>query len=84
MKDNIRCNCVAPARIHTPFVDSYLAKNYAGKEAAMFKTLSEYQPIGRMGKPSEVAALILYLASDEAAFCTGANYPIDGGVTAKM
>jgi NAD(P)-dependent dehydrogenase (short-subunit alcohol dehydrogenase family) len=84
VRDNIRCNCVAPARIHTPFVDAFLKKNYAGKEAEVFKTLSEYQPIGRMGKPAEVAALILYLASDEAAFCTGANYAIDGGVTAKM
>jgi NAD(P)-dependent dehydrogenase (short-subunit alcohol dehydrogenase family) len=79
----IRCNCVAPARIHTPFVDSFLAKNYPGKEREMFETLAAFQPIGRMGKPEEVAALILYLCSDEAAFITGAAFPIDGGVLAK-
>ncbi len=77
----IRVNCVCPARIHTPFVDGYLKKFYPGKEAEMFKKLSEYQPIGRMGQPKEVAALVLYLASKESSFCTGAAYPIDGGVT---
>jgi 2-keto-3-deoxy-L-fuconate dehydrogenase len=79
----IRCNCVAPARIHTPFVDNFLAKSYPGREAEMFARLSAYQPIGRMGKPEEVAALVLYLCSDEAAFITGAAFPIDGGVLAK-
>lgn len=78
----IRCNCVAPARIHTPFVDNFLSKNYPGREAEMFAKLSAYQPIGRMGKPEEVAALILYLCSDEASFITGAAFPIDGGVLA--
>lgn len=76
----IRCNCVCPARIHTPFVDGYLAANYPGAEDEMFAKLSAYQPIGRMGKPEEVAALCLYLCSDEAAFVTGQAYPIDGGV----
>jgi 2-keto-3-deoxy-L-fuconate dehydrogenase len=80
MKKNIRCNCVCPARIHTPFVDGFLKKSYPGREAEMFQKLSEYQPIGRMGKPEEVAALALYLASDEAAFITGQAFPIDGGV----
>lgn len=78
--DNIRCNCVMPARIHTPFVDGYLKKHYPGREQEMFKKLSEYQPIGRMGKPEEVAALALYLCSDEASFVTGSAYAIDGGV----
>ena len=82
VKRGIRCNCICPARVHTPFVDGYLARNYPGREAEMMKTLSEYQPIGRMGKPEEVAQLALYLCSDEASFVTGQAYPIDGGVTA--
>ena len=77
---NIRCNCICPARIHTPFVDGYLEKNYPGREKEVFDQLARYQPIGRMGKPEEVAALALYLCSDEAAFVTGAAYDIDGGV----
>jgi NAD(P)-dependent dehydrogenase (short-subunit alcohol dehydrogenase family) len=80
---NIRCNCVCPARIHTPFVDGFLAKNYPGREHEKFQELSRYQPIGRMGKPEEVAALALYLCSDESAFVTGAAFPLDGGVTAQ-
>jgi NAD(P)-dependent dehydrogenase (short-subunit alcohol dehydrogenase family) len=79
LKDNIRCNCISPARIHTPFVDGYLKKNYPGQEQEMFEKLAQTQPIGRMGKPVEVAALALFLCSDEAGFITGTNYPIDGG-----
>ena len=79
MKDNIRCNSISPARVHTPFVDGFIAKNYPGKEAEMFEKLSASQPIGRMAQPNEVAALALYLASDEASFITGCDYPIDGG-----
>ena len=82
VKRNIRCNCVCPARVHTPFVDGYLRNNYPGREKEMFKELSEYQPIGRMGTPEEVATLALYLCSDEASFVTGQAYPIDGGVLA--
>jgi 2-keto-3-deoxy-L-fuconate dehydrogenase len=82
VKRGIRCNCICPARVHTPFVDGYLAKHYPGREAEMMKTLSEYQPIGRMGQPEEIAQLALYLCSDEASFVTGQAYPIDGGVTA--
>ena len=81
MKRGIRCNCICPARIHTPFVDGYLATNYPGREAEMMRTLSEYQPIGRMGTPEEVATLALYLCSDESAFVTGQAYPLDGGAT---
>jgi NAD(P)-dependent dehydrogenase (short-subunit alcohol dehydrogenase family) len=81
LKDQIRCNCISPARVHTPFVDGFLKKNYPGKEQEMFEKLSRTQPIGRMAKPEEVAALILYLCSDEAAFITGCDYPIDGGFT---
>ena len=81
LKDHIRCNCISPARVHTPFVDGFLKKNYPGKEQEMFEKLSKTQPIGRMAKPEEVAGLILYLCSDEAGFITGCDYPIDGGFT---
>lgn len=76
---NIRCNAVSPARIHTPFVDGFISKNYRGKEKEMFEKLSRSQPIGRMGTPEEVADLALYLCSDNAGFITGTNFPIDGG-----
>lgn len=76
---NIRCNSISPARIHTPFVDGFIAKNYPGREKEMFENLSKTQPIGRMGTPKEVANLALYLCSDEAAFITGTDFPIDGG-----
>jgi len=81
LKDHIRCNCISPARVHTPFVDGFLKKNYPGREQEMFEKLSKTQPIGRMAKPEEVAGLILYLCSDEAGFITGCDYPIDGGFT---
>jgi len=77
--DNIRCNCISPARVHTPFVDGFIKKNYPGQETQMFDKLSKTQPIGRMGQPQEVADLALYLCSDEASFITGSNFPIDGG-----
>ena len=76
---NIRCNCISPARVHTPFVDGYLKKVYPGREEEMFKVLSAAQPIGRMGAPEEVAALALFLCSDESGFITGTDYPLDGG-----
>lgn len=76
---HIRCNCISPARVHTPFVDDYLRKNYPGREAEMFEKLAKSQPIGRMAEPAEVASLALFLCSDEAAFITGVDYPIDGG-----
>jgi len=79
IKHNVRCNCISPARVHTAFVDGFLSKNYPGQEKEMFEKLSKAQPIGRMGKPEEIAALALYLCSDEAAFVTGTDYPIDGG-----
>jgi len=79
LADNIRCNSISPARVHTPFVDGFIAKNYAGREDEIFEKLSKSQPIGRMGKPEEVAALALYLCSEEAGFITGCDYPIDGG-----
>lgn len=81
LKHNIRCNCISPARVHTPFVDGFLSKNYPGQEAEMFDKLSKTQPIGRMAKPVEVAYLALYLCSEEAGFITGCDYPLDGGFT---
>lgn len=77
--ENIRCNSMSPARVHTPFVDGFIAKNYPDNQEEMFDKLSKSQPIGRMGKPQEVAALALFLCSDEAGFITGCDYPIDGG-----
>jgi 2-keto-3-deoxy-L-fuconate dehydrogenase len=79
VKDGIRCNAIAPGRVHTPFVDGFLARNYPGREAQEFESLSKVQPIGRMGEPDEVAALAVFLCSDEASFITGANFLIDGG-----
>lgn len=79
MADGIRCNSISPARVHTPFVDGFIAKNYAGQEKEIFDKLSKSQPVGRMGKPEEVAALALYLCAAEAGFITGNDYPIDGG-----
>ena len=75
----IRCNCISPARIHTPFVDGFIAKNYPGQEAEMFEKLSKTKPIGRMGTPEEVADFAAFLCSDKASFLTGTDYPIDGG-----
>jgi NAD(P)-dependent dehydrogenase (short-subunit alcohol dehydrogenase family) len=85
VSQGIRCNAISPGRVHTPFVDGYLARNYPGREAEMFERLSRTQPIGRMGQPDEIAELAVFLCSDAAAFITGSNVPIDGGfVTLKM
>jgi 2-keto-3-deoxy-L-fuconate dehydrogenase len=77
---NIRCNCISPARVHTPFVDGFLKQNYPGRETEMLRELSLTQPVGRMATPQEVAALATYLCSDLASFLTGADIPFDGGV----
>lgn len=79
MRDGIRCNAISPARVHTPFVDGFVAKNYPGREAEMMEELGKAQPIGRMAEPDEVASLAVWLCSDESSFVTGANYPLDGG-----
>jgi NAD(P)-dependent dehydrogenase (short-subunit alcohol dehydrogenase family) len=76
---NIRCNSISPGRVHTPFIDGFLAKNYPGQEKEMFAKLAATQPIGRMGTPEEIAGLVYYLGSDEASFITGSNFNIDGG-----
>lgn len=82
VKQNIRANCICPARVHTEMVDNYLKTAYAGREEETFRKFSDYQPIGRMIRPDEVAAMAVYLCSDEAAAVTGASYLIDGGVMA--
>jgi len=79
LQDNIRCNAIQPGRIHTPFVDGFIAKNYPDKKEEIFRKLSDFQPVGRMGKPEEVAAMAVFLCSDEASFITGAPFPVDGG-----
>jgi len=79
LHDNIRCNAIQPGRIHTPFVDGFIAENYPDNQKEMFRKLSDYQPVGRMGKPEEVAAMAVFLCSDEASFITGAPFPVDGG-----
>ena len=79
LHQGIRCNSISPARVHTPFVDGFIAKNYPNNQEEMFQKLSSSQPIGRMAKPEEIATLALYLCSDEAEFITGCDYPIDGG-----
>jgi NAD(P)-dependent dehydrogenase (short-subunit alcohol dehydrogenase family) len=77
----IRCNAISPGRVHTPFVDGFISKNYPGQEKEMFERLSKDHPIGRMARPEEIADLALYLCSDEAAYVTGSNHHIDGGFT---
>ncbi len=79
LAQGIRCNAILPGRIHTPFVDGFIAKNYPGQEAEMFDKLSKTLPIGRMGQPDEIATAALFLCSDEASFITGSAYPVDGG-----
>jgi NAD(P)-dependent dehydrogenase (short-subunit alcohol dehydrogenase family) len=77
--DGIRCNCLSPGRVHTPFVDGFIAKTYPGQEKEMFDKLAATQPIGRMGSPEEIAELAYFISSDAGGFITGSNYNIDGG-----
>lgn len=79
VREGIRCNSIAPGRVHTPFVDGFLKRSYPGREREMFERLAATQPIGRMGEPEEIASLALFLCSDDASFITGSNFPIDGG-----
>jgi NAD(P)-dependent dehydrogenase (short-subunit alcohol dehydrogenase family) len=78
--DGVRVNCICPGRVQTPFVEARL-KEYPDPEAA-FRQMCATQALGRMGKPEEIAAAALYLASDEAAFITGTAFLIDGGWSA--
>lgn len=83
MKQGVRCNCVCPTRVHTPFVDGFVKKNWPGREAEKLAELGAYQPMGRMARPAEVAELALFLASDASSFITGQAVPVDGGVLVK-
>ena len=76
---NIRCNAILPGRIHTPFVDGFVKENFPDEQEQTMQRLSDYQPIGRMGTPFELASAALYLCSDEASFVTGSIHAIDGG-----
>lgn len=78
--DGVRVNCICPGRVETPFVAARL-REYPDPERA-YREISATQAVGRMGKPEEIAAAALYLASDEAAFVTGAAFMIDGGWSA--
>jgi 2-keto-3-deoxy-L-fuconate dehydrogenase len=78
--DGVRVNCICPARVETPFVSARL-KEYPDPDAA-YREMTATQPVGRMGRPDEIASAVLYLASDEATFITGSALIIDGGWSA--
>ncbi len=78
----IRCNCIAPGTVQTPFVEGYLEKYHAHEKDKIREQLVDRQPIGRLGTPEDVASMVRYLCSDEAAFINGAVLPLDGGWTA--
>jgi len=79
----IRTNAICPGTVHTPFVEGYLERNFADRKEEVRQQLHARQPLGRMGRPDEIAYAALYLASDEAAFITGSSLVIDGGWMAK-
>jgi NAD(P)-dependent dehydrogenase (short-subunit alcohol dehydrogenase family) len=79
----IRVNCICPGTIYTPFVEGYLQRFHAHNREETLAGLNARQPIGRLGRPEEVAHAALYLASDEAEFATGSSLVIDGGLTAR-
>ncbi len=78
----LRVNCICPGTVQTPFVEGYLDKYHPNEKDKIRTELNARQPIGRLGKPEEIASLIRYVCSDEAEFMTGSLLPIDGGWTA--
>ncbi len=78
--DGIRVNCICPGRVETPFVKARL-REYPDPEKA-YREMASSQAVGRMGRPEEIAAAAVYLASDDAAFVTGSALIIDGGLSA--
>lgn len=78
----LRVNCICPGTVHTPFVEEYLEKYHKHEKDKVRAEVHARQPIGRMGKPDEIAHMVLYLCSDEAEFVTGSILTIDGGWTA--
>jgi 2-keto-3-deoxy-L-fuconate dehydrogenase len=78
----LRVNCICPGTVQTPFVEGYLDKYHAHEKEKIRAELNARQPIGRVGKPEEIASLIRYVCSEEAEFMTGSLLAIDGGWTA--
>ncbi|HEX9199562.1 MAG TPA: SDR family oxidoreductase [Acidobacteriaceae bacterium] len=78
----LRCNCIAPGTVQTPFVEGYLDKYHAHEKEKVREELRQRQPIGRLGTPEDIAGLVRYLCSKEAEFVQGAVIAIDGGWTA--
>lgn len=78
----LRVNAICPGTVETPFVEGYLEKFHKDTKEETRAELRARQPMGRLGRPDEIASMVRYLASDEAAFITGALMAIDGGLTA--
>ena len=78
----LRVNCICPGTVDTPFVDAYLEKNHKHEKEKMRAELNARQPVGRLGRPDEIAHMVVYLCSREAEFVTGSISVIDGGLTA--
>jgi len=78
----IRVNCICPGTVDSPFVEGYLEKYHKHEKEKVRAEIAQRQPMGRLGKPSEIANLVLYLCSDESGFMTGSAVTIDGGWSA--